>query len=692
MNLTNQIILSKILEYLKATNYNHKKCGKTLMLKCPFCLKEPMSCNKIPNTSLLNCLNPDCVSEPFNLIDLIKVVEEDKKNYSDDDILDYLKKLLNLDLTTQKDIDKATETLDFLESQNYALIPLLSRDKEPLDNGWQLSEHRKKSDWMQWLSTGLNLGILTGEVNNLVGIDLDLITNEEAIELFTTKDKKRIEELNKKRRTIPEELKVLFNTPTLVQMSYKGMHFFYLYEKELRKTWVEYKNVHIDIESNKGQIVVFPSKETALKEDVLDENKKPIKLPSGKKKQKVIGYVTREWYKLISPAKMPTKLKEFLLEQINKGKKVEINEEGNQEVTGSKPMPLVEEGGVGRSNVLIKVTGLYRKQFKIEDTKKIVRTFNKNFINPPISNEILEKTVFTSLDKYVDSDYQLLKKQILEYIQDVESTSKTDIEMVVSGNFTKGETKKKLNIALLELIREEKITKKGRNYEIIQDEGWADDFSNIGIPIDFKMPYFEDIARFKWNGVILIGANTGKGKTFFSMNIINRLIKQGLKPDYLFTELEGGFNEAAYKLGISHHSFDFKRVYDPRDIILHKEEHKVVILDWLSPPNSEFNKLDSLFWELLKKISKVNGFLIVFMQLKKIYLKDGNIKYDWFAPNLAEHLPSLACQLLHEDDKGIYSKLKITKIRFPKQGAYTGMSLPSIFDKKTAELKLVGEE
>lgn len=642
MNLTNQIILSKILEYLKATNYPHKKCGKTLMLKCCYCLKEPMSCNKIPNTSLLNCLNPDCKIEPFTLIDLIKKVEEDKKNYTDDEILHYLKKLLKLDLTTQKDMDKVSETLDFYEKVGFDLVPVAVNRKNPIEVEWNKKSHKDRKEWEQWISNNLNIGIKTGQLSNITVLDLDT-------------------------KKIPEELKPLLNlTPTLVQNTNKGFHFIYQYEEDLPKTRLN--KYELDIENSNGQIVCVPSK--------------------------VDGH-TREWFKLIPPTKMPTKLKEFLLEQINKGKIVEINTEGEQSVTGSNPMPLVEEGGLGRSNVITKVTGLYRKQFTINDTKKIARTFNKYFINPPIPNEILEKTVFTSLDKYVDSDYQLLKNQILKCIQDVESTTKNELELIVSGNWQKGEAKKKINIALLELIREEKITKKGRNYEIIKEMEWSGDLDNIGIPIDFKMPYFSEIANFNWNDLILIGGDSGKGKTHCAINIIKGLLEQGVKPDYLFTEYSGRFKTIAQKLGLRSNQFISAPLYNPYDVIFHKEKHKVVIIDWLRPPNSEFNKMDSLVWDLIQKIFKVNGILIIFQQLKKfknIVRGEEQLRYDWFAPNFANQFPSLALHFLHEDEEGIYGKFVPTKIRDAKPGAYVGMGIPTVFDKKTAELKLVGEE
>jgi len=94
------IILNKIIDYLKAKKWEVKQYGNSTMLLCVYCRKNPISANQIPNTHIINCFN---CKRKYNLIDIVRELEPDKKEFPEEDILQYLKELLNIEVTTQKD-------------------------------------------------------------------------------------------------------------------------------------------------------------------------------------------------------------------------------------------------------------------------------------------------------------------------------------------------------------------------------------------------------------------------------------------------------------------------------------------------------------------------------------------------------------------------------------------------------------
>src|SRR5579871_3292328 len=111
------IILSKIFEYCKKTGYPIKKSGNVVMLECPYC-KGKESANVIPNTSIINCLK---CSKRFNLVDLAK--QTIQKNFKDEEeVLEEIKKLLDLDVQTKKDEEQLETILDRYESLGFCLV------------------------------------------------------------------------------------------------------------------------------------------------------------------------------------------------------------------------------------------------------------------------------------------------------------------------------------------------------------------------------------------------------------------------------------------------------------------------------------------------------------------------------------------------------------------------------------------
>ena len=210
---------------------------------------------------------------------------------------------------------------------------------------------------------------------------------------------------------------------------------------------------------------------------------------------------------------------------------------------------------------------------------------------------------------------------------------------------------------------------------------WSDTITDVGRPINFKVPYFHDYARFNWGDMILIGAKTKYGKTSLSMNFVKRLVDQGIKPRYLYTESGGRFQKSALQLGMK--DKDFWRCYvdDVEEIQIPKGE--VVVWDWIDPPN--FAETNVLFGKIVKKIEKAQAFLIGFVQLKDD--KDSS----WFAPNMIRQRPCLACKYLYEDeDDGKNTYFHITEVREPKMRGKS-YKIPCTYKWETNEVIRIDE-
>ena len=647
------IILSKVKEYLNLKGIATKKIGKMITFDCVYCGKLA---NSIPNSTQLNCM---AGNKRYTLIDIVRKLENKEGN--DDEIIEYLKGLLKIDgIITKKEENKTKELLDFYEKNNWSLMALSPNTKIPIEGSkeWEKKEYKNKEEHKQWLDNGLNLATRTGSVSNITVLDIDGLEGAEKKEFrFGKIDENRKKELLDKRKIgldkVKNKIKNIIGNP-LIQENLGGEQLIYQYEPDLPKKKVDIEGIRVDIENNGGYIVISPSK---------------------------LGITTRNFKELKDIPKIPVKLKEFLLEEINKKKKVGINEEG-KEILINEPMPLVEPGGLGRSNVLVKMMGMYRQQFNEKDTRKIICSFNRNFCNPPIPDEVLNKTIFTSMEKYNNFDETELAREILEHVKEVKEITKSDLELSIAGEWTKGEAKKRFNKTMQYLIKEEKITQRGKKIKIVEDLDWKDTLIDIGSPVNFKVPYFSDYAYFCNGDIIILGSKFGYGKSTLGINIIKRLVDQKIKPYYIYSEKQGGrFARTATHLGLREGDFYSARCSNPDSIIL--RPNSVTIYDWVRPTKDEsFARTDLLFDKLVEKAEKTNSFLICFVQLK--------VDDTFFAPNMIGQYPAVLAKYVHESNDGIYTKFVFEKIREPKiQGGK--IEVPCIYNWKEKTVKLIEE-
>lgn len=620
------IILNKVLDYLTLKKILPKRTGKTVMSVCPFCKQEPPTGMLIPNTSTFNCI--PC-KRKFNLLDLVKHYEPDKKDYSDEDIYFYLKKLFNLSVQTITETQEIDKILSFYEEQNFDLVAVAQGGKAPIEKGWPDKTHKTKDEWSQWIVAGLNIGIKTGKKSNVTVIDVD------------TKE-------------LSEELKTLLFQAKLIQETQKGYHFFFVYDEKFPKTRIdEYK---IDIENDGGQVVVVPSK---------------------------IEGKERKWLQQGTPEKMPVALSELLLQKVTGPRKTNselLKEDISSENFKINPdeFKLVNNNLEGSCNSsFIKLGGILRKQLSLPQTSYVLNVFNRHLLEKPMDKKSVDAMV-NQLDKYIDTDESEFVHNIIEYLKITEYASKPEIEMALFGKRATGKEKILLDRTIVNLIKDEKLVRRGKDYKLIKSMEWKDTLIDLGKPVNFEVPYFDDYAYFNWGDLLLIGAVNKAGKSTLAINIVKKLVQQNIKPYYIYSESGGRFGKTALKLGLK--DGDFWRVFCGRPEEIQIEKNAVVIYDWVRP--TEFSKTDEMFEGLVQKLEKAQAFMVCFAQLKMSREQSG----DWFAPNMATQYPSMAVKYLYEKDSdGTNTYFSIEEVRDGKAKGKK-FKIPCIYDWETKEV------
>ena len=651
-----QIIMSKILEYCKKTGYPVKKTGNIVMLECPYCDSKDLSASIIPNTSLINCLK--CNHEKFTLLDLVK--EHECRNDSDEEILEYLRDILEIDVQTKKDQEKLEKILNRYEKENFCLVPLAKKDKNPVQNDWTNKENRNKEEWASWLINGLNPGVRTGAVSGITVADIDILTNEEKILLVKEDTPQDVKDKINAKRVIPEEIKKIMGEPW-IQKTLGGFHLFYKYTN-IRKCRIKFDGYVVDLENDGGQVVVEPAPEVAVKENykvVIDKGTDKEREIS---KQRIVGYASRQFINDNPIPSMPEALEDLLMEHAGKQvyneeqSLVEANDRTQKEVVH---LDLLEDGS-GRNNFFTSYGGYLLKKMSPDQVEYALHGLNPRLCKDPLDTQAI-RAMMRGLNRYDEAYQTKLEIEILDYLRLAETASKTDIEIAVLGSRTKGEQKKKVDETLVRLIKNKKIIQKGRQYKFLQDMNWSDNITEVGIPIDFKMPYFHEHAYFNFGDLLIIGATTGYGKTTIAMNIVQQLVEQNIKPYYIYSENGGRFKNKALALGLK--DGDFYRPDTVTDEIDDVEFKKgsITIWDWIDPPN--FAETNKLFGELAKKVERAKGILIVFVQLKE---SENGKEPEWFAKNMIKQRPALAVKYLYESEDGTYGKFKSDKIRESK--------------------------
>ena len=619
-----ETILAHLLQYLKLKKIPYKKSGKVVMVSCPFCHQDKMTANVIPNTHIVNCFT---CRKKYTVLDIAKKLE---KNFpeKEEEQYHFLKELLKVKVMTKTDETNIEKVLDFYVENGFDLVPIANNQKAPIEKDWTNKNHKQKNEWINWITNGLNIGVKTGVKSNVTIIDID-------------------------QKPIPEEIKKLMGE-TLTQESTNGFHLFYKYDKDFPKTRID--SLKIDIENDGGQVVIYPSK---VKEVERKINIHPV-------------------------IEMPKELKAFLLSKTTVTRKTNseiIREDIKTEDFKIDPtkFTLKNNGLEGSCNTeFIKLGGILRKQLNTNQTGYVLNILNKHILEHPMQQQAINAMI-RELDKYNIFDERELAHKVLDYLKDVEEASRNEIAMTIAGT-NRGADKKRIDKALKYLVKEEYIRKQGTRYIIKQKANWQTNLINVGMPIDFKMPYFDDIMKFNWGDLILIGSGNARGKTHISMNIIKELIKQGKTPYYLSLESGSRFIKIALQLGLKEPELKYDEVADATKIELESGK-AITVIDWLCP--NSYAEVDKLLMHFTKQLQKTKGIAIVFMQLR-----DNN---DWFAKDLCKQFPSFACRYIYDNkDSGEFGRFEVDKVREPKMKNHN-RQIPCQYNWETKELKVITE-
>ena len=552
MTTTEKISLY-LIDYLKVKVKDFKidNRPKIKTFTCPICNHHKLSAIIIPGTTKLRCVK--CNKTYGDIFSIVKLLEVDKKEYTQEQLEKHIINLLKLEIKTEKEVEKL---LEFYEKNGFDLVPVARNQKIPVELDWVNKTHKDKKEWQQWLSEGLNFGVKTGKISGITIIDID-------------------------QKEIPEDLQKLLSYNTLYQKTNKGTQFIYKYVEELPTTRIEgYKT---DILNDKKQSVLPPS--------IVEGNSREIILNEIEEMPKeLIDFIKSKITVLVKS--FSEKLKEDI--QTDTINLADFN------------MKPIEEGS--RTSFLLRFGGILRKELNINQTGYTLSAINRYLCRPSLPVRELDNVV-NSLDRYVTHDETELALKILQYMKVVEEAGSRDIKEAIGELGAEG--KQRIEKAIKYLVKEGFLFKKKRIYQLIKKAEWKETFMDEGKQIDFNVPYFNNYAVFRGGDMIVVGARTGAGKTHVSMNIIKNLVAQGKKPCYISLESGSRFVTIAKALGLKEGDFKFCIHFSPTDVEL--EENSITIIDWLLP--DDYALTDKIYKYFAEQLVKKGGLLIVFAQL-----------------------------------------------------------------------------
>ena len=608
-------IQSYILDYLKKVVPDFKKKGK--MFSCPRCGET--TANIFPeNTYNVFCFSPEC-QKIGDIFDVCREKEFDgNKDIPDEDIAKHLIKMF--DIKTDSHINKLLEKY---ADWKWDLVPIANDKKIPTEKNWTKKNHKDIREWQQWLKNKSGLGVKTGIISNTTCIDVDLITKAESEIWQKGTATKKIEEIKNKKQENLDKLKSLniFNDTVMQDSGWKGVHFFYEYESEIPKCSFDYEGLHFDVENDGGYVLTEPSTFAG-------------------KTRKITGDKIE---------KMNDDLKELILSQTKKEKKVEISERDSSEEGLIKGLD-----GCCNSR-FTQVGGMFRKIMPVRTMEQALSIVNKYLLDDPIDSKSM-RAMYQSIEKYHQADVNTISQEILNHMRIVKDAHVRDLKECLSYD------RKDLEQAVKYLCDHKKLVKIKKDlYRLIEDIEWQEDFISLVKPLSFDIPYFNDYACFNQGSMIVIGARSGFGKTHINMNIMKKLIDAGHYPYLLSTEGGGGFAKIAQTLGLKEGDFAYKVMKDPSLAVL--KPNAITIIDWLKAPDGEHAKTDVMYEKINEQLIEKGGLAIIFAQLKKENM-------TFYAENMVEQYASLVAKFLYPATNGTTDNLnpyfKTVKVRDSK--------------------------
>jgi hypothetical protein len=624
--------IDQLFIYLKEKVPNFNKTSKRgkILFTCPQEDKHHFKSNSptmtvIPGSDKFYCLS--CAWKG-NTYDLVRLVEN--KQMTDEEVVAFMTNNTRMDIYPE---------LDEYKKYGWAIIPIAKNGKVPLEKEWTSKTHYEKSDWVNWLEQGLNIGVRTGETSGITVIDADL----------------KVAPSSESAGGYEELYRMLTGAKTLTQNSPHGKHFIFKYDKEIKQT-VKIANITIDIRNDGGQILICPSK---------------------------INHLSYNWVNLGAEIKeIPPEFKSKLLEinKVEMGRKSEISPEIFQEMKTliDNPIELIGNNLEGQCNNKFTQFGgaLLKIGIPPDKVKVILYYLNKNWLKNPMPSNAVDAMV-GSLEGYKETEEHTQENAIYECCKLLSSdiSAKDIMEHVFPGERNKRAIVDKY---LAKLFKEGKLSRKGRGkYELKQKVEWTNEKQECAREIKYKIPYFDDVAYFRNGDIILIGAPTGHGKTTIAINFIKQMKEQGIKPYYLSLEAGSRHEKTAEAMGLTQLDYYIPKETVVNPLAIEIEPNSFTILDWLYT-GDDFAQTQAVFKHLNDEMVRKGGILIVFTQLKE--------DYNWFAVNLVKSFPRFATRFVYDDDIGIISHFDVCKITDPK-GHNQNATVSTEFNFETKELK-----
>lgn len=624
------LVKSYVAEYLMYY-YPDLNIKKTGLFDCPFKHNHKngngkTSC-KIDSQFGYKVTCFEC-GELGNIFDIFKRLEPDMKNFTENEIADYIIHLLNI--KTNEQIDELLETY---ANSGFHLIPLQANSKNPVENvSWKKNTTNDIRKWKEWLNAGLGFGLVLGKISQTICLDID---SDETYKRM--KDK-----LN----------------DTSIQTTKRGKHFVWEYDEDfdfLNHHNFRKEGYEMELRANNAYIAVAPSK--------IDN--------------------TERYWNDSKMSKMPEELKEFFMGLLDKKGKKEIVDKETELKKAIDSDSVSIKGLIGegqRDDELTKIGGIFRKQMNPHQVLSVLSFVNQNFCKPSLSFNQVRK-IADSLNKYDTYDKKDLAKEIISHLQ-LESVKFANT-MEISKSL--GHPKKDLEDALDYLLKEQKVQKIGKHFKALNKIDWETSFMKLNKPLNFEVPYFEKFARFENSSMIILGAKTGAGKTHLAMNFVKKFVDKGITPYYVCTEAGSKFSLIGASLGLKEGDYKFKIVPDATSVEF--EDNSVIICDWVRP--QDYSKTDLLMENLNNQLIKHGGLLIAMVQLRKDGSFFAPDLFDFFASmvatyNWTEHTNAKTREIIKDNENTYF---KTTKIRDSKNGLQY-INIPTHFDNQTKQITL----
>jgi DNA replication protein DnaC len=616
-------INDKIFDYLKSKLKTFEKTTKNgaVLFTCPniakhkFIGKSPTA-TIISGSDKISCLQ---CSWRGTFFDAVRVLEADKTNQSDAQITEYLINSLKVDMYSE---------LDIYQNRKWSLVPLLKNDKKPIEKDWTNITHYEKVDWIKWLNNGLNIGLRTGKESGITVIDYDTKPNA------TPEEKVAREKL----------ATLLVAANTLMQNSARGgVHYIFSYDKDIPQT-VNIADLKIDTRNDGGQIVIQPSKFNNL------------------------PYIWKNINAEVKPLPEEIKVKLLELMKVEVSKKKTSAEEIQKVSDG--PIELIHNNLEGCCNdTFTKLGGILINKFSPEQVEFILSLMNRNLLKNPMPTQSIQAMI-GSLDKYKSAEDSTQEKSIYEYLKMLQNDVNAK-DIMDSLKLPRAIVDKYLS----QFVKDGKAIRLSRGrYKFREKVEWTDKWGTAGTSLKYKVPYFDFLQDFEEGDIILLGAKPGTGKTTTSMNIISQLVKQGIKPYYIYSESGSRYQKTAIKLGIKEEQF--YKAYHGNPLSIEIEPNAFTVLDWLLV--SEKENTDTIFKFFTEEMSRKGGLLVILMQLKE--------NYEFYAPNMVVQMPALAAKYIMDAEDGSRGHWEIVKLRDPR-GNYRNYVIPCTYNFETKELK-----